>query len=125
MSKKHPMTLEECLDTLEAVKSCIIDVVELFRLASQNGDPNTFEAIDLERLAYGTRGKKRRAKIKPANVGYLRPNEAAKFVGVSVQSLYRWASRGEFPKPTKLGPRCSGWKISELQEWLNANDEGA
>lgn len=40
------------------------------------------------------------------------------FTGLSPASVYRFAARGEFPKPIKLGQRSSGWLKSEVEEWI-------
>lgn len=38
--------------------------------------------------------------------------------GLSPASLYRYAARGEFPTPIKLGQRSSGWLKSEVEQWI-------
>jgi len=35
-------------------------------------------------------------------------------------TLYRWAKKGLFPKPIKLGERCSGWLASEVYEFIDS-----
>lgn len=36
----------------------------------------------------------------------------------SRSSIYLEMSRGDFPKPIKLGPRSVGWLESEVDEWI-------
>jgi prophage regulatory protein len=40
--------------------------------------------------------------------------------GHSRSGLYEAMSRGEFPKPIKLGPRAVGWAESEITAWLES-----
>ena len=40
--------------------------------------------------------------------------------GLSRSGLYEAMSRGEFPKPVKLGPRAVGWAESEITAWLES-----
>ena len=55
--------------------------------------------------------------------GMLRPAEAARFLGVSVQTAYRWAAIGRLPRPLKLGPRTSGWRLEDLQAFLDRKEK--
>ena len=49
----------------------------------------------------------------------LRPKETAKFLNVSVPTLYRWEKeQSDFPKKVKLGMRASGWRKGEIEKWL-------
>lgn len=56
---------------------------------------------------------------KQVHVGcILRPAEAARFLSVSVQTLYRWAAQGRLPRPLRFGPRTSGWKLADLEAYI-------
>ncbi len=57
--------------------------------------------------------------------GMLRPAEAARFLGISVQTAYRWAAQGRLPRPLKIGPRTSGWKLADLQAYLDRMEQEA
>jgi len=37
--------------------------------------------------------------------------------GVSVPTIWRWARETDFPKPVKLGPSATRWKLSDLEAW--------
>ncbi len=50
----------------------------------------------------------------------LRPSAAAKLLGVSVPTLYRWVKNGTFPAPRRLGPRVSAWLRREIEEYLES-----
>ncbi len=52
----------------------------------------------------------------------MRPADAAKYLSVSVQTLYRWAAEGKLPRPLKLGERASGWKKADLDAYIASLD---
>ena len=39
---------------------------------------------------------------------------------LSRSTLYKFISRGSFPKPLRLGPRAVGWLEAEVDEWIAA-----
>ena len=48
-----------------------------------------------------------------------RPKDAANHIGVSISTLYRWEKEiPGFPSRIKFGPRASGWRLSDLEAWL-------
>jgi len=49
----------------------------------------------------------------------LRAAELASLLGISQTSLWRWRQKGDFPQPIALGPRMVGWRISEVEAWLD------
>ncbi len=53
----------------------------------------------------------------------LRPAKAAHFLGVSVPTLYRWSSQGRLPRPIKLGLRTSGWRLADLEAFLDKKEQ--
>ena len=36
---------------------------------------------------------------------------------VSRATIWRWAQFGKFPKPIKLSPGCTRWKLSDVEAW--------
>lgn len=36
----------------------------------------------------------------------------------TASSLWRKVAAGTFPKPVKLGPRTTAWKVSDVRDWL-------
>jgi prophage regulatory protein len=48
---------------------------------------------------------------------YLSDRQTAGRYSVSRPTIWRWVSEGNFPKPVKLSPGCTRWKISELEKW--------
>jgi prophage regulatory protein len=60
----------------------------------------------------------------------VRPSEIKAVTGISRTSAYSKLdpkSPGfdpEFPKPLKLGAKSVGWRIDELQAWLESRSRG-
>ncbi len=54
----------------------------------------------------------------------LRPKAAAKYLGVAVSTLYRWAAASDFPKPFHLGPRVTGWRKEDIDQWIERQANG-
>lgn len=55
-------------------------------------------------------------------MGFARPKALACYLGVSVQTLYRWEREGLFPKRNKLPNMCSTvWRWSDVHAWTDAN----
>lgn len=49
-----------------------------------------------------------------------RPKQAGQLIGASVATVYRLeAADPTFPRRIKFGPRYSGYRIDELQRWLD------
>ena len=42
----------------------------------------------------------------------------AKFLGVSQQTVKRWASSGVIPKARRVGPRLMKWNREEIEAWI-------
>lgn len=52
---------------------------------------------------------------------HARPARTAQYMGISLATLWRWsASRENFPKPRKIGPRATVWDLNEIDAWLDA-----
>ncbi|MBK7059173.1 MAG: AlpA family phage regulatory protein [Rubrivivax sp.] len=32
-------------------------------------------------------------------------------------TVWRWVKRGEFPKPVRLGPQTTAWRIEDVERW--------
>lgn len=32
-------------------------------------------------------------------------------------TIWRWARQGTFPKPVKLGPNCTRWRLEDVEAW--------
>ena len=53
----------------------------------------------------------------------IRYSELAKELGVSKSTIWRWRNSGRFPRPLNLGPRIVGWRTSDIQDWLNNENQ--
>ncbi len=56
---------------------------------------------------------------------FLSVKKVEKRYSISDSTLYQWSKNGMFPKPYKLGPKLSRWKLSELEAWEQQGREGA
>lgn len=52
----------------------------------------------------------------------MRIREVMETVGIGRATIYRLLSRGDFPKPLKLGERSIGWREDEIQNWIEGRD---
>lgn len=56
---------------------------------------------------------------------YLSDKELASRYGVSRITPWRWAKKGSFPSPVKLGPNCTRWKLSDIEAWEASKEVAA
>lgn len=48
---------------------------------------------------------------------FVRATHLATRQGVSVATIWRWVSEGKFPKPIKLSPAITVWRMEDIQAW--------
>jgi prophage regulatory protein len=48
---------------------------------------------------------------------YLTVAQVAKRPGISPDTVWRWAGAGDFPKPLKMGPNTTRWKLSDIHSY--------
>jgi len=58
------------------------------------------------------------SKAEQAQKRVLRLREVCARYGLSKTSVYRLMEQGEFPQPVRLGPRAVGWRVEDLEAWL-------
>lgn len=46
---------------------------------------------------------------------FISDHKVAAMFGVSKATVWRWASTGLLPKPIKLGPNTTRWRIADLE----------
>jgi len=51
---------------------------------------------------------------------FLRVKDVAKMLGVKPVTVWKWAREGKLPRPTKLSPKCSVWKMSDIEKFQRA-----
>lgn len=56
---------------------------------------------------------------------YLSDRELATRYEVSRVTPWRWAKKGAFPSPVKLGPNCTRWKLSDVEAWEESRGAAA
>lgn len=50
----------------------------------------------------------------------LKPREVAEITGLSATTIWRERQRGTFPDPIKISAGRLGWRVSDLNAWLEA-----
>ena len=50
--------------------------------------------------------------------GFARLQQVLPATGVQRTCWYEMIRRGEAPRPLKLGPRISVWKVEEVRAWI-------
>ena len=50
----------------------------------------------------------------------IRPARLANLLGLSRATLWRMEKRGELPPKIALSPGVTGWRESDISEWLEA-----
>lgn len=59
------------------------------------------------------------------NPAILRPNDAAKFLGVSRRTLYHLSETDpKFPRKIVFSSRCVGWRRESLEQYLRDKECG-
>ncbi|WP_416222024.1 helix-turn-helix transcriptional regulator [Sphingomonas sanguinis] len=56
------------------------------------------------------------------NTQILRRPAVEKMVGLSRSSIYAAMDRDLFPRPIQLGPRAVGWRMSDLESWIESRE---
>ena len=49
---------------------------------------------------------------------FLRISEVIRRVGVSRPTIYRWMSKGSFPKQIAIGANSVAWLESDVTQWM-------
>ena len=57
---------------------------------------------------------------QPHQTRILRLPAVVELVGYSKPSIYRKIKDGSFPVPVRLGERATGWRSTDIQDWLDA-----
>ena len=54
------------------------------------------------------------------HVYVVRMRQLVTLVGLSRSTIYVLVSKGRFPVPIRLGDKAVGWRIDEIEQWVNA-----
>lgn len=49
----------------------------------------------------------------------LSAREVAHTIGMSTSWIYDQIKKDKFPKPVRLGPQKTAWKLIDIAEWVN------
>ena len=49
---------------------------------------------------------------------HYRRTEVEKITGLSRSSIYDMMSKGDFPRPVRIGAKAVAWPESKISEWL-------
>lgn len=53
----------------------------------------------------------------------LRRHQLEANLGISRSTIYQMMASGEFPKPLKIGRRAVGWRVEDIEKWLEEMQE--
>lgn len=55
--------------------------------------------------------------------GFVRQPVVLKVLGISKSTLWRRIQDGAYPRPVKLSPRTSAWRVKDIRTLINSYDE--
>ncbi len=55
--------------------------------------------------------------------GFIRQPVVLKVLGISQSTLWRKIKAGVYPRPVKLSPRLSAWRVKDIRALINRYDE--
>ena len=50
----------------------------------------------------------------------IRIDEVSQLTGLARSTIYKKVSEGSFPPPVRLGTRSVGWRLTDIDLWLQA-----
>ena len=59
-----------------------------------------------------------------SNQTLVRPREAAAILSISRKHLYALAARPDFPERIRVSDRVVGWRVADLEAWIDAKAQG-
>jgi prophage regulatory protein len=80
----------------------------------------------MEERAAPTHATSLEAKINPELLAMMRSdmliriNAVCSMTGLSVPTIYRLMSRGDFPRPLRITKHARGWRFSEIGAWIDS-----
>ena len=45
-------------------------------------------------------------------------------IPLSKSSIWQMVKEGRFPRPVKLGERCTAWRVEDLRQWIQDRKRG-
>jgi prophage regulatory protein len=90
-------------------------------------------AVSLTAVAVLPKGKQRNFSLVPITlrriamdkhtlpeIGFIRLPEVLKVYPVSKSTWWAGVKEGRFPKPVKLGPKMTAWRVEDIRELIAA-----
>ena len=56
--------------------------------------------------------------------GFVRIKQILEVVPVGRSTWWNWVRSGKAPKPVKLGPRTTAWRVEDVQALIQAHQNG-
>jgi len=53
----------------------------------------------------------------------IRRHQLEANLGISRSTIYQMMASGEFPKPLRIGRRAVGWRVEDIEKWLEEMQE--
>ena len=53
------------------------------------------------------------------DTGFIRLTDVLRVVPVSRATWYRWIAEGKAPRPIKLGPQISAWRVETIRDLID------
>jgi len=51
---------------------------------------------------------------------YIRVKEVAQMLGIGVSTVWLWVKQDKLPQPKRLSPRTTVWRLSDIQNFIEA-----
>lgn len=58
--------------------------------------------------------------VEIPSIQILRLADVVRYVGLSKATVWRHVQQGRFPAPIKLTERAVGWRVIDVQEWIDS-----
>jgi prophage regulatory protein len=53
----------------------------------------------------------------------VRMSRLVDMIGLSRSTIWKLLSEDKFPTPIRLGPRSIGWRIKDVEEWIQGREQ--
>jgi prophage regulatory protein len=58
--------------------------------------------------------------VSSFDIDFVTARDVAELLCVSPRTVWRWSATGQLPPPVRVGARCTRWRVSDLQRYLDA-----
>lgn len=58
-----------------------------------------------------------------SQIDLISPKKVMARLDIPSSTLYRWISEGKFPKPIKIGPRRTAFKMSDITAFIEGKEK--